>query len=367
MATIAYNTRPRPAGIYINGKKRSGFTRFIMRLFPWKGDSVFEIVRKTIFLIALIALIYFGGGELFIFGNDLYQQYKIDQKLSGFWNPNISEEMREQANQGRQLPMLDEYIEHWSFNNDLIGHILIPDMTSTLPYTDHNRHIMNYLVYQTTDNEYYLNHNFDGSRSAGGSIFADRRHNFADDGILPGNTVLYGHNIYTGNMFAKVADYYKAYYYGNGTSYYQRHPIVHFNTLYERHDWKIFAVVLFNTDERYGEVYNYHTVHEFRDADHFHTYILDIMDRSVLFTDVNLQYGDHILTLSTCFWPQTEAERAVVFARRVRDGESLFVDVEKAEINKKFLPYELQARAYGSNWTGRVWDYETYLLSYEEE
>ncbi|MCL2638406.1 MAG: class B sortase [Oscillospiraceae bacterium] len=376
MATIAYNTRPRPTGIYVDGKKRNFFVRFIMRLLPWKGDSKFEMGRKCVFLIALTALIYFGGSEAYIFLNDHYQQIKIDQKLEGIFNPNVSDEMRNEVNRGRQLPMLDEYIEHWSYNNDLVGHILIPDMTSSLPYSDLNRHVMNYLVYQRVeyndsgsrrigDNEYYLNHNFDGARSAGGSIFADYRHGFEDDGVLPGNTVLYGHNIYTGNMFAKVADYYKAYYYGHGISYYQKHPIVHFNTLYERHDWKIFAVVLFNTDERYGEVYNYHVVHEFTDADHFHTYILDIMDRSVIFTDVDLEYGDHILTLSTCFWPQTEAERAVVFARRVRDGESLFVDVEKAHINRQFLPYELQARSYGSNWVGRVWDYETYLLSYD--
>jgi sortase B len=369
MATIAYNTRPRPSGIYVNGRKRNAFTRFFMRLLPWKGDSKFEMGRKSVFLIALSALIYFGGTEAFVFFNDHYQQYKINRKLEGFWDPNVSDDVRDRVNRNRQLPMRDEYIEHYLFNNDLVGHIFIPDVTSPLLYGDLDRNILNYFVYQTDNNRYYLNHNFDHSRSAGGSIFADFRNRFEDDGVLSGNTVIYGHNIYTGNMFAKVADYYKAYSHRRDIGFYQRHPIVHFNTLYERHDWKIFAVGLFNTLEQYGDVFPYHNIHDFDTADDFHDFIFNIMDRSVLFTDVDLQYGDHILSLSTCYWPYGEHvdTRTVVFARRVRDGESLYVDVEKAVWNDNFLPFTHQQRITGNTWIGRVWDYETYLLSYEGE
>jgi sortase B len=373
----AYNTRPRPLGIYVDGRKRNALARFAVRTFPYKGDSPFEIGRKIVFLVALTCLVYFGGGEAYIFLNDHYQQYKIDQKLSGFWNPNVSDEMRAEANRGRRLEMLPEYIEHYLFNNDLVGHVLIPDMTSELPYTDHDRHILNYLVYQSREysnngrlignNRYYLDRNFDHSRSAGGSIYADFRNEFEDDGSLSANTVLYGHNIYTGHMFAKVADYYKAWSHRRDITFYQRHPIVHFNTLYERHDWKIFAVGLFNTKEQYGDVFPYHTIHEFPTADDFHDFIFEVMDRSILFTDVDLTYGDHILTLSTCYWPYGEHvdTRTVVFARKVRPGESLFVDVQKAQFNDNFLPFAHQQRVTGNTWIGRVWDYETYLLSYE--
>ncbi|MDR2532967.1 MAG: class B sortase [Oscillospiraceae bacterium] len=362
----AYNTRPRTRGVYINGKKRNPFARFSMRFIPWKGDSIFEIMRKIIFLGALSALIYFGGREAFVFGNDLYQQYKIDQKMRDFWNVNIPDDIRDSVL--REKPeILPEYIMHWDFNNDLVGHILIPDMNSSLPYSDRDRYIVNYLVYQTNDNKYYLDRAFDHTKSEGGTIFADFRNNFAD-GNLSGNTILYGHNIYTGNYFHQVASYFKGFE-KRDLSFYQRHPIVHFNTLYERHDWKIFATVLFNTDEQHGEVFPYLSFREFRDKEHFHEFILGVMDRSVLFTDVDLMYGDHILTLSTCYWPYTRSvdTRAVVFARRVREGESSYVDVNKAQHNEAFLPFELQRRRLGSNWAGRVWDYETYLLCYNQD
>jgi sortase B len=292
---------------------------------------------------------------------DQYQQYIIDQKLQDFWNVDIPDDVQDDS----QRQLLLEYIEHYLFNTDLIGHIMIPDITFDLPYTDNNRYILNYHVYQTNNNSHYLNHNFDGSRDASGSIFADYRNKF-EDGILSDNTILYGHNIYTGSMFAKVANYYKSYSHSRDITFYQRHPIVHFNTLYERHDWKIFAVVLLNTREEYGDVFNYNLIYDFNTADEFHDFIFNIMDRSVLFTNVDLTYGDKILTLSTDYFPFGEhvGTRVAVFARRVRDGESIFVDVYKAYFNDNFLPFAHQQRVTGDIWIGRVWDYRTYLLSY---
>jgi len=368
MAVAAYNTRPRLTGLYVDGKKRGLHVRLLMRFVPWKGDSIIEIIRKIIFATALVALVYFGAPQLHLIINVAWYDYINERKMSGFWNLNISDEMRDRVL--RQRPdMLPEYIPHFDFNNDLIGHVLIPDITNNLPYTDPDRHVVNFLVYQTTNNDFYLDYNFEGNRSAGGAIFADFRNNF-EYGNLPGNTVLYGHNVFSGTMFTRVAGYYKAFE-RRDITFYQRHPIIHFNTLYERYDWKVFAVVLFNTQPQFGDVYNYHLIHEFDTEDDFHDFVFEVMDRSVLFTDVDLMYGDHILTLSTCYYPYTTTwqevdTRAVVFARRVRPGESLFVDVTKASHNTGYLPFDLQARRLGNTWNGRVWDYETYLLSYEE-
>jgi sortase B len=363
MATAAYNTRRRTTGIYVDGKKRNAFVRFLIKFVPWKGDSVLEIIRKFIFATALAALVYFGAPQLYLLAEVTWNDYVKERFMAKVDIP-TGESSRDA--QGR-LIMLEEYVPHYEANNDLIGHILIPDMTSSLPEGDRNRFILNFLVYQTTNNRHYLNHNHEHSRSSAGSIFADFRHRFGNDGVLPGNTVLYGHNLFSGSMFSKVADYYKAYANRRDITYYQRHPIVQFNTLYERHDWKIFAVGLFNTKEEFGAVFPYHLIHEFPTADDFHSFVFEVMDRSVIFTDVDLTYGDHIITLSTCYWPYGEHvdTRAVVFARRVRPGESLFVDVTKATFNDNFLPFTRQQRVTGNTWVGRVWDYEKYLLSFE--
>lgn len=85
--------------------------------------------------------------------------------------------------------------------------------------------------------------------------------------------------------------------------FYKDHPTITFNTLYEEAEWKIFGIGLFNIYEEYGEVYyNYNNKHDFTSRDDFNHFIIDLMDRSDIFTDVDIEYGDDILTLSTCYW-----------------------------------------------------------------
>ena len=92
------------------------------------------------------------------------------------------------------------------------------------------------------------------------------------------------------------------------------------------------------------------------------------MDRSVLWTDVDLTYGDSILTLSTCYYPfgkENADTRCAVFARKVRPGESPEVDVSKAVVNNSPLKFTYQYQQEGGSWTGRTWD-TSKLLSYTD-
>ncbi|MBQ8079890.1 MAG: hypothetical protein IJ236_08050, partial [Oscillospiraceae bacterium] len=61
---------------------------------------------------------------------------------------------------------------------------------------------------------------------------------------------------------------------------------------------------------------------DFDDEQQFYDYVNEIKRRTVRLTDVDIAYGDQLLTLSTCNSTFTEG-RLVVFARLLRDGESL--------------------------------------------
>ena len=185
--------------------------------------------------------------------------------------------------------------------------------------------------------------------------------------------ILYVHNTYSSVAFSKLTRYY--YEKDNpdpnadwSLSFYQKHPTINFDTLAGQGIYKVFAVCLFNTEEQYGEVYNYlRRGRAFSDKDDFNNYILDIMDRSVLFTDVDLDYGDKILCLSTCYFPfgmDYENVRCVIFARKVREGESPEVDTSKAYRNHSWIAWQQAidrglVGAYGN----RAWD-TSKLLSY---
>ena len=63
---------------------------------------------------------------------------------------------------------------------------------------------MNYPVTQTDDNEYYLHHLYDGTYNKVGCLFADYE-NAAD--FSDRNTIIYGHNMRNGSMFAAFNEY----------------------------------------------------------------------------------------------------------------------------------------------------------------
>jgi len=337
----------------IKNKRNSVFTRAVTTFVPVKGDGVKEGVRKVIFTTALISFIYFAstlGGDLFIAVRDWLNQRRLNAQIGA--DVDINDPRFDSI---RDLNPLPEYLALWKLNNDMVGYIKLGETR------------LDYPVLQHETNGFYLDHNFDKQPDKYGAVFADWKNRF--EGLeISDNTILYGHNTSTGNFFAPLTNFHPRGMRFNNLEFYKTNPVIQFDTLYERMEWKIFACVLFNTQERFGEKYNYwHSgVIDFDDEDLFHNHILDVMDRSVIFTDVDIEFGDNILTLSTCFWPygQSVDTRLVVFARRVRPGESNQVNVERAFINDGVLRFQHEANQLGDVWNGRVWDYKTYLPSY---
>ncbi|MCL2071762.1 MAG: class B sortase [Oscillospiraceae bacterium] len=250
------------------------------------------------------------------------------------------------------LPKYEEWLER---NEDVAGWVRLGDTR------------IDYPILQGDDNDYYMLHDIDGNVCLYEScITADYKLIF--DGLnISDNMLLYGHNSAKGTYFAPLSNFYRTTLDGS-LSYYKKYPVVNIDTLYEESEWKIFATVLMNTQEKFGDVFRFWEYPEFEDEDDFHSYILNVMDRSVLFTDVDIEYGDKIATLSTCLYPYGKEvdTRCVVFARKIRPGESSEVDTDKATRNTGVLRFEYEARVLGDSWNGRVWDVKKYLPGYKE-
>lgn len=359
------NYTVRPPLARCKGKQKTGFVRFLMSVFPVKGDEVAEIIRKIVFIGAVVAFVITGGSLLWDIFGQVRQIYIVEgniQQDKGSGSLNLSAEEIEKITEDKPY-IREDLMGLYSKNSDLVGWINIGGSDK----------IIDYAVVQGDDNDKYLTTDFYGGYSSSGTIYVDYRAQFAADGSAPDFMVLYGHNTYSSMAFSKTTRYY----YdednlGGGTdlsmSFYQKYPTINFDTLAEEGVYKVFAVCLFNTDEQYGEVYNYlRRSKAFDNKEDFNSYILDIMDRSVLLTDVDLTYGDEIICLSTCYFPfgsTYENVRCAVFARKVRDGESPEVDTSVATRNYYWVGWQ-QAKDRGLCGNGqRVWDYKKYLLSY---
>jgi sortase B len=118
-------------------------------------------------------------------------------------------------------------------NRDLAS--LLNTNADTVGWLTINNTNIDYSIVQTTDNDFYLHHNFYKNESNAGWVFMDYRNNSID---LDDNTILYGHNrYYNGTMFGTLNNVLNKSWYTNETNL-----TISFNTLYNTMKWRIFSI-----------------------------------------------------------------------------------------------------------------------------
>jgi len=183
----------------------------------------------------------------------------------------------------RYQALLDE-------NPDFIGWIRIQDTKVDLP-----------VVWRKGDNAFYLKHGFDLQKSEYGVPFLDEKCD-PDPESSCNNYVIYGHHMKTGTVFAGLVKY-------EDQDYLKQHPEITFNTVYEDGTYEIFGA--FAVDVSKDKKFRYYEDTAMNEKD-FNAFISEIKKRSVIKSDITPEYGDRILTLSTCEY-STNDGRFVVF------------------------------------------------------
>ena len=159
---------------------------------------------------------------------------------------------------------------------DIIGWLNLPDTA------------INYPVTQTDNNEYYLHHLYDGTYNKVGCLFADYE-NQAD--FSDRNTIIYGHNMRDGSMFAALNEY-------GGQSYYDGHPQMYLVTPDGGYVMEVFSAFEAKPAESGSDTSPWRL--SWKDDGAYTTWLSEMADRSVIETDVTVTSSDKVLTLSTC-------------------------------------------------------------------
>jgi sortase B len=179
-----------------------------------------------------------------------------------------------------------------AINGDFLGTVEIPGLIRSMPYVS------------ARDNDEYLRVDFHGRRSSLGTIFLNAWNCHL---LMDNNTVLYGHNIRAGDMFARLLDYRRAATFKNA-------PIVVLDGLVGKSVWIIFAAYVTEPDWGY--------VNPGWDPEWYAYMLEEIRARSWFNTNVDVTPEDRILTLSTCDYSY-EDMRFAVHARKLRPGEEI--------------------------------------------
>lgn len=176
-------------------------------------------------------------------------------------------------------------------NSDIVGWLEIPNTN------------INYPVLQGADNEFYMTHNYKKEKSKNGSIFLTKDY----DWTLPSsNLLIYGHNLGNGAMFQELLEY-------ESQEYYIEHPTIRFTTSTEDAEYEIIAVfksrVYYKSEQN---VFRYYYFVNATTEDEYNQFVNNAKQASLYETNATAEYGDQLITLSTCSYHVKDGRFAVV-------------------------------------------------------
>lgn len=374
-------------GDIVDHRDRS-FKGRVKELLPWKGDDRSEIIRKIVYLVAVTFLVYsvydaiifkFGSSEMHENTDILTDLYEGNTQT----NPNqpdtsVLPDQPDSTDDGNGENKDDNFIQVgdniydkneslypegmlsnfealYTINSDIIGWLKIPGLADA----DGSDYI-NYPVMQTTDNDFYLDHDFFKEEKEYGALFADYHVKITKDNG-PQNTIIYGHNMGAGTYFSHLHDYKKR------ASFVKEHNVITYSTLYEENDYIIIGCFLTGVKEEQDNVPNfkYHWFFNFKDLSDFDYWYKNVLYRNYYVTDIECDINDEYITLSTCSTEFYDS-RFVVVARKLREGEDpkQYTYISNPNVHKPAVFYE----AYGMTVPqDNGPDYEYYVPEENEE
>lgn len=255
--------------------------------------------RLMVVLCSIVAAACFGYFGIYYYFSDRTQmdyaslaELKGNTTLSAGNLPGVTIHYSDEEE--IELTVLEEYQTLYNKNKKLIGWLKIDD-------TD-----IDYPVMQTSNNEYYLDHNYNQEYDKNGSLFLDK-----DCDVVHRNTnlIIYGHHMKSGKMFGNLNRY-------SSEDYCKNHSTIQFDTIYEKGTYEVMYVFrsrIYNEDE---VVFKYYQFFDAASEKEFESNMQEMAALSLYDTGVTANYGDELLTLSTCDNSEQDG-RFVVVAKRI--------------------------------------------------
>ena len=248
-----------------------------------------KIIKKGIGI--LIFLIF---SSLFI-----YSIYKIiTWKINIEENNNIKEVLSNEIKTVEENILTDKRKKY-----DVNFSSLKEKNKDTVAYLKVNNTRIDYVVVKTSDNSFYLTHNFDKNWNDAGWIFADYQNKF--DGTDK-NIVIYGHKMKDGSMFGTLKDTLNNSWYTN-----EDNSKIVLVTEKDTYYYEIFSLYTIVPEMFYLSV-------NFADANEYTNFLNIIKSRSIYDFNVQVDSNDHILTLSSCLDSYNQ-KRVVIHARLISE------------------------------------------------
>ena len=130
---------------------------------------------------------------------------------------------------------------------------------------------------------------------------------------ISNNIVIYGHHMKNGSMFADLCKF-------ESEDFYKEHKTFRFDTLGAYGEYEI--VCVFKTSVYSADGFKYYHFVDAANAEEFNAYLSTCQALALYDTGVSAQYGDRLLTLSTCEYSRTNG-RMVVVAKLITPADEV--------------------------------------------
>jgi len=247
-------------------------------------------VRKA--LMVVLAAVFVTSGVLLLRQNGYYWQTGESQQQArvqaGLSQPEVSQlpevqtpldQLPPEPEQPEQRPLEAQAAYLWDValaqlrqtNPEVLGWISIPGTQLDYPFL------------QAEDNQYYLNHTWQGKRNAAGSVFLECKVSpeFSDF-----NTIIYAHNMKNGSMFGSLRQY-------RTQSHYEANPYIYIIDDSGLRRYEIFAAFE-------AEVVGYTYRLDVNTPEKKQAFLDYSAQHSVIETEIVPTVEDSVITLSTC-------------------------------------------------------------------
>ena len=256
-----------------------------------KKNSVVQLILTAIFA----AIFIYGAVNLF----DIWQEYRESEALY----QNAQEEFLqpvepiEEANKlaDARLDFAVDFDSLLAVNEDVAGWIWMKDTVINYP-----------VLHSKKNNDEYLYTTYDGKNNSSGSIFIDYRNG---NGYVDDNTVLYGHNMKNGSMFAILTKM-------TNQQFYDAHKEFYILTPEGNRRYEIIAV--FQVDAL-SSLYD----RQFATEEDKQDWLDRVVKKSAILSPFGTDITDTFVTLSTCV-SGDDLRARIVAVGRLADIEEVY-------------------------------------------
>lgn len=283
-----------------------------------KSGGIGNFISTLVLIIAVGVLVYAGYKLVRIYmdykvGTDEYAAIEdqivrsdaAQESTEGFeadvmdenntMGDNWGDTVLDENTSGKVFEKMENPIDFTSLeaiNSDVIGWIEMEAIDISYP------------VVQGTDNNYYLHRTIQKTDNFAGTIFMDFQNhkNFGDR-----NSILYGHNMKNGSMFGMLKKY-------REQETYDKSPYFWIYTKDFIYKYEIYSCA---EVDQYSQDYQI----TFQDRASFEEFLNRTKSQSAIETGIDVEYGDTVITLSTCTGNDTT--RFIVQGKRIRTYQAV--------------------------------------------